>query len=87
MIELGNEHCRHAVERGAAFFLNRSQAGLGVERLRRENKGAAVRQRCQTSHHTTEAMVERHRQADTIIGSVLKLFADEEAIVQDIVVR
>ena len=32
-------------------------------------------------------MVERHRQADAVSGSVLKLLADEEAIVQDVVMR
>jgi len=46
-----------------------------------------MRQRSETSQYTTEAMVERHRQADAISGSVLKLLADEEAIVQDIVMR
>ena len=42
MIELGNEHGRHPVERGAAFFLNRRQAGLGIERFRRKNNSAAM---------------------------------------------
>src|SRR4026209_2095292 len=41
----------------------------------------------ETSHDATEAMVERHRQTDTIIGRVSKLLAGEEAVVQNIVMR
>ena len=41
----------------------------------------------EVAHHTAEAVVEGHRHADAIGFGVLQRFADEPAVVQDVVVR
>src|SRR5262245_28200895 len=87
MVELSDEHRRHAVERRAALLLNGSQAALGVERLSWQHQSAAMAQCGEASEDAAEAMVEGHRQADSVVGGVAYALADEEAVVQDVVMR
>ncbi len=43
--------------------------------------------RAEVAHHHAEAVVERHRDADPVIGGVSAALADEVAVVEDVVVR
>ena len=43
--------------------------------------------RAEVAHHHAEAVVERHRHADPVIGGVAAARADEVAVVEDVVVR
>src|SRR5205085_12257189 len=87
MLELSDEHGRHTIKRSAALFLNRAETGFGRKRLRRQNDGAAVRERRDVAQDTSKAMIERHGQADAIAGSVLKALSDKESVIKDVVMR
>ena len=67
MVELGDEHGRHAVERGAAFGRDgfaasppASKPSAGIDH------GRAVGDAGEVAHHHAEAMVERHGDADPV---------------------
>ena len=45
-----------------------------------------MRQGGEVAHHAAEAVVERHRYADAIVGVYSSSLADEEPVVQDVVV-
>src|SRR5437016_3382295 len=87
MLELGDEHRRHAVDRRAALLLNRAEGRLGVERLGRNDDRATVSERTEVAHHTAEAVIERYRHQDAIVLGITERLADEEAVVEDVVVR
>jgi hypothetical protein len=60
VVELGDEHGRHAVA-GGAFLGHRLQHGQRLEGLGGIDHGRAVGQAAQVAHHHAEAVVERHR--------------------------
>ena len=87
MIELGDEHRRHAVDGRAPVAVDRPQRGLGVERFGGKHHRGAVRDGGQIGHDAAEAVIEGHRHADPVLVRVLESLADEEPVVQDVVVR
>ncbi len=86
VVELGDEHRRHPVERGAALAGHRVQGGLRVEARPGDDHGGAVGGAAQVAHHHAEAVVEGHRDADPVVRGVAAQPADEVAVVQDVVV-
>ena len=68
-------HRRHAVDRRAALGVDGRQGGPGVERWRRHHDRRAVDAADQGPQHAAEAMVERHRHADAILGRVTQPLA------------
>ena len=87
-LELGDEHRRHAVERRAALVLHRLAASpTGSNAARRDDHRGAVRGAGEVAEHHAEAVVEGHRDADAVVLGVAAPLADEEAVVEDVVVR
>ena len=84
--ELGDEHRGDAVERGAALLLDRLEGLDRVEARGGDDHRGAVGGRGQVAHHHAEAVIEGHRDADLVLGRVAAQFADEEAVVEDVVV-
>ena len=52
-----------------------------------DDHGGTVGQARHNAEHATEAMEERDRQRDTVVGRELLAFADIEAVVQDVAMR
>ena len=88
VLQLGDEHRGHAVERRAPLVVHRLQHGQRVERVAREHhRRDPMRHAGQHAQDHAEAVVERHRDADAVrLGEPHRL-ADEEPVVQDVVVR
>jgi hypothetical protein len=87
VVQLGDEHGGHAVERGAALGLHRLEGRERVEALAGVDHGAAMGQRREVADDHAEAVVERHRDADTVRLGQPQSAADEVAVVEDIVMR
>jgi hypothetical protein len=85
VVELGDEHRRHAVERGAALGLDGLESGQRVETLARIDHRRAMRQAAEIADHHAEAVVERHRDAHPVMLGELHRLGDEEAVVQNVV--
>ena len=85
--ELGDEHRRHAVQGGAALRLDRLECRAWLERLAWDDDAGAVGDDREVGEHHAEAVVERHRDANAVRGRVAERLADEEAVVEDVVVR
>ena len=85
--ELGDEHRRHAVQRGAPLRLHRAQRGGRVEPGAGMTMQAPCVVQARLPEHHAEAVVERHRDADPVLPGVAAALADEEAVVEDVVVR
>ena len=86
VVELGDEHGRHAVE-----AVQRSSATVSQHRQRVEasagiDHGRAVGEAGEVAHHHAEAVVERHRDAQAVARHEPDRLADEEAVVEDVVV-
>ncbi len=86
MIELGDEHGGHAIERRAALLGDGLQGRQRIEGLGRIDHRRAVGQAAQIAHHHAEAVIERHGNAEPVFGRELQPLAHEVAVVQDIVV-
>ena len=89
VIELGDEHGRHAVEGRAALLLHRLEHRA---RDRTRRPGRTTQAPCvvaaEVAHHHAEAVVERHRHADAVLARCsAQPLADEVAVVEDVVVR
>ena len=87
MIERGDEHRRHAIEAGAFLLRHRLQHRQRLEGLGRVDHGGAVGEAAEVAHHHAEAVVQRHRDAHAVARHQLDRLADEEAVVEDVVVR
>ena len=85
--QLGDEHGRDAVQRRAAFLLDRAQGRARVEDRGRDDDRRTVRGAGQIAQHHPEAVVERHGDADPIGFGVAATLTDEVAVVEDVVVR
>ena len=86
VLELADEHRRHAVEGGAALLLHGLHRRHRVVGLGRNHHRRAVRRAREVAQHHAEAVVEGHRDADAVPLRVLQRLADEEAVVEDVVV-
>ena len=87
MLQFGDEHGRHAIERRALLLLHRRQRDERIEALARKDHGRAVRHRREVAHHHAEAVIERHRDAHPVLLGQRHRAADEVAVVEDVVVR
>ena len=83
---LGDEHRRHAVERGAALVGHRLQRERRVEAGRRDHHRGPVRGAREVAHDHAEAVVEGHGDADAVGLGVATHLADEVAVVEDVAV-
>ena len=85
MVQLGDEHGGHAVDRRRLLLVQGLQHELRVEVLHDEH-GAAVGEAGHDAQHAAEAVEERHGQAHTVLGTEFLALADVEAVVQDVAV-
>lgn len=81
--ELGEEHCRYAVQRCAFLFLHCSQCGFGIERLGREDDAGAVGCGRRVAEDGAETVEEGGRTADYVGRGEEHALADGEAVVED----
>ena len=87
MVELRDEHRRHAVQRGAAFGGNGRQRQAGIEALARKHHRRARGQAHQHAHHHAEAVVERHRYRQPVVDAEAHRRTHADGVVDDVVVR
>src|SRR5690606_16527395 len=85
-VQFGDEHRRHAVERGAALLLDGLQGGHRVEGGGGDDDAGAVGGGRQVAHDHAEAVVEGHRQTDAVLLAVADGTAHPVAVVEDVVV-
>ncbi len=86
LIEHGDEHGRHAVQRSGFLFGDGVQGQQRIEGVTGVNHGAAVGDTTQIAHHHAEAVVQRHRNDQAIGGAQAKAFTDHVTVVENIVV-
>ncbi|MNV96508.1 hypothetical protein D3C71_1915240 [compost metagenome] len=86
MVQLGDEHGRHAIQRGGLFFGNRAQGRQRVERIVGVDQRTAVGHAAQVGHDHAEAVVQRHRDHQPIMLGQAQAFADHVAVVEDVAV-
>ena len=86
MVQLGDEHCRDAVEGRAALFVHGCQHFERVEVLDHHHCGA-MRNHGAEGQHAAEAVEKRHTGQYFVPVRVVHAVADREPVVQDIVVR
>ncbi len=87
MLKLGNEHRRHAVERGAFLLRDRRQRNEWIKPLAGINHGRTMGHGREVAHHHTEAMIERHRDANAVVLCQRHRAPDEIAVVEYVVMR
>src|SRR5699024_5090980 len=87
MLQLRDEHRRYAIDGRTPVILNRLQRGIRIERLARNDDGAAVRDRRHVAKHAAKAVIERDRQANPVAFRVAQYFANEVTVIEDVVVR
>ena len=66
MVQLGNEHGRHAMQAGATFSLHRLQHGERVKAVIGVDDGRSVRQAGQVAQHHAKAVIQRHGDAKAV---------------------
>ena len=86
LLQHGDEHGRHAVERGAAGLGHRIQRLRRIEALARKHHRRALRDAAQHAHHHAETVVERHRNAQGVLLGQPDAVGDEARIVDDVAV-
>ena len=87
MLELADEHRRHAVERSAALLLHGLHGEHGVVSLGGDDHRRAVRRACEVAEDHAEAVIEGDGDANAVLFGVVERLADEEPVVEDVVVR
>ncbi len=87
MIEFGDEHRRHAVERRAFLALDGLQRRQRIKAFAGIDHGGAERDGGEVAHHHAEAMIERHGNADAVLFGQPHRAADEIAVVENVVMR
>src|SRR5579872_5814252 len=87
VLQLRDEHRGNAVQRCAALRLHGLEDRERIKRLRRNDHARPVSRARQVPEHHAETVVERHRNADAVPFGVPQGLADEEAVVEDVVVR
>ena len=87
MVELGDEHGRHAVAaRCSAPPATASQRRQRIEALAGIDHRRAVGDAGEVAEHHAEAVIERHRDAEPVVLGEAHRLADEVAVVEDVVV-
>ena len=87
MLQFGDEHRRHAIERRALLLLHRRQRHQRIEALAGKDHRCAMRHGREVAHHHAEAVIERHRDAHPVVLGQRHGAADEIAVVENVVVR
>ena len=88
MLQFGDEHGGHAVERGGALGVDRFERGERVEL--RARAGSAPRRSTTRHHgadHAAEAVVQRHGRADAVLFGGVQRERDRHAVVDQVAVR
>ena len=86
VVELGDEHRRHAVNRGATLFVHCLQRRQRIELRRRQNQRGAVNDRLQRAHDAAEAVIKRNRQAELVGVGPLQSAAHQVGVIDQVVV-
>src|SRR5436190_21669229 len=86
MIQISDEHRRHPVKRRAALRLDGFERGERLEALARIHHRRAMRQAAEIADHHAKAVVKRHWDAHAVTLGELHRLAEEEAVVEDVVV-
>ena len=86
VFQLPNEHGRHPVDSGASFFFDRLQRGPGIEGLVGNDHGGSMNGTGHVSQHHPEAVVEGHRNADTIPAGEPHPLTHQQCVVDDVAV-
>ncbi len=87
MVKFGDEHRGHAVQRGATLLCHTLQSVAWAEVRRGQNHRRAVRDADEVAEHHAEAMIERHGNAQPVAMCEAHPLANEEGVVEDVVVR
>ena len=85
VIQLCYEHGRDTVDRGALLVVYRYKSLFCIKMLQHD-MSCTMGIDCHYTQHNSEAVVQWHRQADTVLGSVLHALAYVVAVVQNVVV-
>ena len=84
MVQLGDEHRRHAVQRRTAFAVHRRQHFQRIEILDHHHR-RTVRNHRTDPQHAAETMEQRHANQQSVGRSKMHPVADRQPVVQDIV--
>ena len=82
-----DEHGGDAVNGGRPLALDSVERGRGGEGLGRNDHGRAVDRGAESAQHAAEAVVERHRNADAVVGRHPLAVADVVGVQQQVAVR
>ena len=85
MVQLGDEHGGHAVERGRPLRLGRLEDGGRIEALARVDHGGPVAHAAEIAHDHAEAVIERHGDEEPVAVREAEQLRREVAVVQNIV--
>ena len=83
-VEFGNEHGGDAMQCRTALLRHSRQRRRRVKGLARKYRGRTVGDARQVTHHHAEAVVQGHRNAQSVVLRQAHAIADELAVVEDI---
>src|SRR5262249_840688 len=86
VVQLSNKHGRNAMKRRATLIRDRFENCQRIEGFGWVDHRGAMRYACQIAQHHTEAVIQRHGNAQSILMPEPHSLAYEEPIVQDIMV-
>ncbi len=87
VVQRGDEHRRHAVERGAPFTVDGLERCSGIEDRRGQHHRGPSRDAAQTAQDHAAAVVEGKCDAQPVLLGEAQVIAEAQRIVQDRVVR
>ena len=67
VLQLGDEHGGNAMQGGATLLRNRLQGGIGIEKRSGDDHGGARHHASHVAQHYSEAVIERHRNAQPVV--------------------
>ena len=86
VLQLGDVHRRHAVDRRGPLFFDRVERRAGLKILGRDDHRRAVDGAGQRAQHAAEAVIERHGNAEAVVLGELLAAADVIGVEQQIAV-
>ncbi|MNP19888.1 hypothetical protein D3C76_1124410 [compost metagenome] len=86
VVQFGDEHGRHTIQRRGLFFRHRTQGGQRVEGVVGVDQGAAVGHAAEVGHYHAKAVVQRHRHHQPVMLGQAQAFTDHVAVVEDVAV-
>ena len=75
------------MQRGTVFLAHGLQRGKRIKAFAGKHHAGAMGHRREIAEHHAEAMVERHGNAQPVLGGEPHRFADEETVVENVVMR